>query len=324
MKKLFLIWVFVSLFFFLYTQTLAEVPQMINYQGKLTTATGGCLNDTVQMTFSIYPDTMSSPADWTETQDSVVVKEGIFNVLLGSVNPIADTVFDGSTKYLGVQVESDPEMRPRKPIASVGYSYKSLQADTAKYSHCLDKGPVMFEGADNCDSSNRARIVILTPSEGYSSVKLYLFAESSVMYDRATFANTTIGDLPSGIVVWSSPARTGPGSKSYNCGSGAPSCDPSPGHTHSIGGIYIHSHEIDAVRSCISRTDGSLPSNVSLWIDGIDRTSSISWTTQNPTADKEIMVDGEEILGWVSSPGVHWIEIGTTQVGRVRFLIYAG
>jgi hypothetical protein len=98
---------------------------MINYQGKLTTATGGCLNDTVQMTFSIYPDTLGSPADWTETQNNVVVKEGIFNVLLGNVNPIPDVVFDGSVKYLGVQVESDPEMRPLKPIVSVAYAYKA-------------------------------------------------------------------------------------------------------------------------------------------------------------------------------------------------------
>ena len=68
--------------FFFVSLASADVPHMINYQGKLTTASGGCLNDTVQMTFSIYPDTLGSPSDWNETQTEVVVKEGLFNVLL--------------------------------------------------------------------------------------------------------------------------------------------------------------------------------------------------------------------------------------------------
>jgi hypothetical protein len=106
---------------------------MINYQGKLTTASGGCLNDTVQMTFSIYPDTLGSPADWTETQMEVIVKEGIFSVLLGSLDSIPAAVFDGSIKYLGVQVESDPEMRPLKPMVSVAYAYRSVESDTAQF-----------------------------------------------------------------------------------------------------------------------------------------------------------------------------------------------
>ena len=44
------------------TVLLANVPNRINYQGKLTTDAGGCVNDTVQMIFSIYPDTLGSPA----------------------------------------------------------------------------------------------------------------------------------------------------------------------------------------------------------------------------------------------------------------------
>jgi hypothetical protein len=129
MKKLLLLSLFLSPLFLLYSQTHAEVPQMINYQGKLTTAEGGCLNDTVQMVFSVYPDSFGTTADWTETQDSVVVKEGIFSVLLGSVDSIPTSLFDGSVKYLGVQVESDPEMRPLKPMVSVPYAYRAVTVD---------------------------------------------------------------------------------------------------------------------------------------------------------------------------------------------------
>ena len=133
LRKSFVLLVVGTVIFFLCSVSSADVPDSINYEGKLTTATGGCVNDTVQMTFSIYPDTLGSPADWTETQTEVIVKEGIFNVLLGSVNPIPDTVFDGSTKYLGVQVESDPEMRPLKPMVSVAYAFRSVESDTAEF-----------------------------------------------------------------------------------------------------------------------------------------------------------------------------------------------
>jgi hypothetical protein len=115
--------------FLLCSVSYADVPPMINYQGKLATAAGGCLNDTVAMTFSIYSDSLGVSGEWTETQTQVVVKEGIFSVLLGSVNPIPDTVFDGGIRYLGVQVESDLEMSPLRPMVSVAYAYRARTAD---------------------------------------------------------------------------------------------------------------------------------------------------------------------------------------------------
>jgi hypothetical protein len=118
-----------TLLFLFHSVSSAAVPEMINYQGKLTTASGGCLNDTVEMTFSIYPDTLGSPADWTETQSQVIVQNGIFSVLLGSANSISASVFDGGIKYLGVTIEADPEMTPLKPMVSVPYAYRAGAAD---------------------------------------------------------------------------------------------------------------------------------------------------------------------------------------------------
>ena len=117
--------------FFLASVSSADVPDSINYQGKLSTASGGCINDTVQMTFTIYGDESGTVWEWGETQTQVEVKEGIFNVLLGSVNPLPASIFDGTAKYLGVQVESDPEMSPLKPMVSVAYACRSNQADSA-------------------------------------------------------------------------------------------------------------------------------------------------------------------------------------------------
>jgi hypothetical protein len=113
----------------LFSYSSAQVPQMINYQGKLTNASGAPVNDTLQMVFSIYSDTGGTNLLWTETQPAVIVDKGVFNVLLGSVDSIPYSVFDGSIRYLGVKVESDPEITPRNPMVSVGYAYKSLETD---------------------------------------------------------------------------------------------------------------------------------------------------------------------------------------------------
>jgi hypothetical protein len=125
MKKLFSISVFFSLLFLFYFNTLAEVPQIINYQGKLTTNTGASVNDTLPMVFTIYSDTGGTTPLWTETQPAVIVEKGVFNVLLGSVDSIPYSVFDDSIRYLGVKVGGDPEITPRKPMVSVAYAYKA-------------------------------------------------------------------------------------------------------------------------------------------------------------------------------------------------------
>jgi hypothetical protein len=113
--------------------TYAEVPKMVNYQGKLTTPEGALIDTTIPMTFAIYTDSIGTDSLWSETQSLVVVEKGIFSVLLGSVNPIPDSVFTGEVRYLGVKAGNDSEMTPRKAIVSIGYAYKSGEADTAEY-----------------------------------------------------------------------------------------------------------------------------------------------------------------------------------------------
>jgi len=107
----------------LFSYSSGQVPQMINYQGKLTKSSGVLLDTTISMVFSIYADTDGTTLLWTETQLAVKVDKGIFNVLLGSLDSIPDSVFDGNIRYLGVKVGADPEIIPRKPMVSVPYAY---------------------------------------------------------------------------------------------------------------------------------------------------------------------------------------------------------
>jgi len=109
----------------------AAVPQMINYQGRLTNDSGDPLDTTVTMVFSIYDAPSLGGLIWQETQASVTVAGGLFNVLLGSVQPLHDSVFRFPDRYLGIKVGDDPELSPRTRLASVAYSQHTATVDGA-------------------------------------------------------------------------------------------------------------------------------------------------------------------------------------------------
>lgn len=115
--------------FFSASLSYSDVPQMINYQGKLTTPQGALIDTIISMTFTIYADSIGGDSLWSETQGGVEVKKGGFSVLLGAMNPLPYVFFEGSVRYLGIKVGSDPEMIPRKQIVSVAYAFHALTAD---------------------------------------------------------------------------------------------------------------------------------------------------------------------------------------------------
>ncbi len=97
-------------------------PGILSYQGYLTDADGGPINGTVDITFRLYDVPEGGIPLWEEahTGDSAVpVEEGVFNVMLGSLNPIPDSVWESNPLYLGIQVGNDPEMAPRARIGGV-------------------------------------------------------------------------------------------------------------------------------------------------------------------------------------------------------------
>lgn len=110
----------------------AEVPKMINYQGVITDQ-GQPLTDTIPIFFAIYADSIGGSSLWSETHPHVVVKNGLFNVLLGSVNPIADSVFSGQVRYLGMMPKNHPEMSPRVKIVSTPYAIRSNYSEISHF-----------------------------------------------------------------------------------------------------------------------------------------------------------------------------------------------
>src|SRR5574341_598738 len=84
---------------FIFSIAAADVPPLINFQCKLTDTLGFSVEDSnYQLSFSIWDSSTSGIQKWSENQ-TVTVKGGLFNVLLGSINPIPDTVFNSPSKW---------------------------------------------------------------------------------------------------------------------------------------------------------------------------------------------------------------------------------
>ncbi len=107
----------------------AAINTQINFQGKLTNPDGtNVTNGTYSILFSIYTVSSGGSAVWSETQGSVTVTDGIFQVALGSVSALPGSVdFDGSSLYLGVKVGADAEMTPRIRLAAAPYAFNSSE-----------------------------------------------------------------------------------------------------------------------------------------------------------------------------------------------------
>ncbi len=103
------------------------VPSTINYQGKLTDASGVALNGYYSMEFRIYDAPTGGTLLWTETHSSVEVTKGLFAVVLGETNPI-DLPFDDQY-YLEIVVNSDV-LSPRLPLTTAPYAFRAQIADS--------------------------------------------------------------------------------------------------------------------------------------------------------------------------------------------------
>jgi len=106
------------------------IPQLINYQGKLTDSSGESLTGDFSMTFAMYDSEVGGNLLWEEGPRDVTVNEGLFSVLLGEVNPIPLEVFDGDSVWMEVTVEGE-KMDKRKRIASGGFAFYALKAGDA-------------------------------------------------------------------------------------------------------------------------------------------------------------------------------------------------
>ena len=109
----------------------AQVPRTLNYQGYLTTPTGAPVNTPQSLTARIYDATSGGNLLFTETHNAATMTNGIFNILLGSVNVITNplNLSFSAPYYLGITVGTDAELSPRQPLAASPYALRAATAE---------------------------------------------------------------------------------------------------------------------------------------------------------------------------------------------------
>ncbi|MDX2441161.1 MAG: hypothetical protein QNK40_11505 [Desulfobacterales bacterium] len=117
--------IIMCILFLLISLSHAQVPGQINYQGQLTDNLGNSVSDGhYNMEFALYDTDTGGTALWREPQ-SVLVADGIYNVVLGQPgNELSANLFS-SDLYLGVKVDEDDEMTPRQALTSVPFAMKA-------------------------------------------------------------------------------------------------------------------------------------------------------------------------------------------------------
>ncbi len=88
----------------------SSVPELINYQGKLTDAQGQPLaTGEYGLEFGIYAAANAGTAIWTEPHTNVPVVRGHFNVILGGITSGLANAFASSERYLEIKITANPQ-----------------------------------------------------------------------------------------------------------------------------------------------------------------------------------------------------------------------
>ncbi len=105
-------------------------PGLINFQGRLTDSGGTPVTTTATLTVRIFSTETGGTAEWAETHPSVAVQEGIYNVLLGSVQSFPADLFLNDGRWFEVEVNGEI-LTPRQRMTSVAYALEADHAGSA-------------------------------------------------------------------------------------------------------------------------------------------------------------------------------------------------
>ncbi len=105
----------------------AAVPEKMHFQGQFIGSLGDPYHGEYLTRFRIYDSESSGALLWSEDQ-SPVLHNGHLSVYLGDITPLPDEIFDGSIRYL--EVELDGNIFDRVALITVPYAYRAAWADS--------------------------------------------------------------------------------------------------------------------------------------------------------------------------------------------------
>jgi hypothetical protein len=150
----------------------AAVPYKMNYQGKLTNASGNSMaNGTYNMRFRIYDTPTGGVVLWSEDRlvsagHGITINNGMFSTKLGDVTSLPSSLFANGALHFEVELPtpatvtsssplwSEGAMSPRSELASSAYAFNSDLLDGLNSSDFGQIGASnTFTGANNFKNS---------------------------------------------------------------------------------------------------------------------------------------------------------------------------
>ncbi|MBM4321714.1 MAG: hypothetical protein FJ125_17700, partial [Deltaproteobacteria bacterium] len=117
--------------FLLVPVTARAVPPLINHEGLLLDEAGLPLEGNHTLTFTIHDAAQDGVALWT-ADVALQLLDGYYQVLLGlAPQGFPASLFDGSTRYLGLAIDHGAQLTPRRQLASVPYALQAKHAAVA-------------------------------------------------------------------------------------------------------------------------------------------------------------------------------------------------
>ena len=135
----------------------AQIPREIETQARLVDGQGAEVTGSISITVLIYALPTGGTALWQHTYDTTA-QGGVINLRLGRVadTKFPDNLFDTGPLYITFQVGSDPEMTPRRELASAPFAVRAdcvsnVDSTTAFETGVVESLDIMDGGVASCD-----------------------------------------------------------------------------------------------------------------------------------------------------------------------------
>lgn len=182
-------------------------PNKMNFQGRLTDASGNPLTGTYDMQFKLYSAASGGTLLWAETRtaansNAVTVTSGLFSVRLGEGTLVAPStqlsavVAANSTLYFEITIGSDAAMTPRSQLATSAYAFNSDTLDGIDSSGFIQNTTTQQTANFNISGTGQAATF-----QASTSVISTLFDTGSVTALNIGTTNATVINLNKNVTV---------------------------------------------------------------------------------------------------------------------------
>lgn len=99
----------------------AQTARLVHYQGSIMNPEGEPFSGVCNLEFKIYKGARDAAPVWSELHKDVEVREGNYEVLLGSRTPLRLSYYE---YFLEIAPSVAAEQQPRRMIVGSGYNYR--------------------------------------------------------------------------------------------------------------------------------------------------------------------------------------------------------